>query len=89
MEWPIQEHVRDALEQAALTHYVSPLPVFDEDSSIIEPHDYQKKLCGVIVQVHFALAHYFIKQEKKISFLCNRTRNRCHTSSCRSPNQSP
>ena len=41
---------------------------FDEGLNPIAPNDYQKKLCDAIVQVHFGLVHYFIKQEKKSVF---------------------
>jgi len=66
--WPIQDRTRAALERAASTHYICPLPAFDEDHTLISPIDYQKKLSGAIVQVHLALVHYFIKQEKKSVF---------------------
>ena len=49
-------------------HNISPLPAYNEDHSLIAPNDYQRKLCGAIVQVHFALIHYFIKQSKKSVF---------------------
>jgi len=66
--WPVQECTREALEHAASTHLVCPLPAFDEDHTPLDPGEYQKKLRGAIVQVHFALMHYFIKQEKKSVF---------------------
>lgn len=67
-EWPVPECTQAAFEHAALTHNVVPLPAFDEDHSLIAPTDYQKKLCGTVVNVHFRLVHYFIQQEKKSVF---------------------
>ena len=66
--WPIQDWTWSALERATTTHYICPLPAFDEHHTLLSPNDYQKKLCGAIVQVHFTLVHYFIKQEKKSVF---------------------
>jgi len=67
-EWPVQDRTRTVFERAAMSHYISPLPAFDEDHSLIDPNEYHKKLCGAVVQVHFALIHYFIKQDKKSVF---------------------
>lgn len=67
-EWPVPERTWAAFEHAALTHNVVPLPTFDEDHSLIAPTNYQKKLCGAVVNVHFGLVHYFIQQEKKSVF---------------------
>ncbi|KIM61401.1 hypothetical protein SCLCIDRAFT_122155, partial [Scleroderma citrinum Foug A] len=67
-EWPVPERTWTAFEQAALTHNVVPLPAFDKDRTLIAPTNYQKKLCGVVVNVHFRLIHYFIQQEKKSVF---------------------
>jgi len=66
--WPVQERTRAALERAASMHYVNPLPAFDKNHMVIPPSNYHKKLCGAIVQAHFGLIHYFIKQDKKNVF---------------------
>ena len=68
MEWPVQDHCWDAFDCVTSTHYVSPLPAYDEDHISIDLNEYYKKLCGAIVQVHFALVHYFIKQDQKLVF---------------------
>jgi len=68
MEWPVHEQVKTALARAALTHNISPLLAYDKDHTPIAPKNYHRKLCGAIVQVHFALIHYFIKQSKKSVF---------------------
>jgi len=67
-QWPVHERAKAALASAALTHNISPLLAYDEDHTPIPPKNYQRKLCGAIVQVHFALVHYFIKQSKKSVF---------------------
>ncbi|KAI6138417.1 hypothetical protein BKA82DRAFT_36261 [Pisolithus tinctorius] len=67
--WPVQNHLKEALERAASTHYVSPLPAFDANGVAIHPVDYHRMLCGAIVQVHFALFHYSIKGDKKSIFV--------------------
>ncbi|KAI6153941.1 hypothetical protein BKA82DRAFT_133971 [Pisolithus tinctorius] len=68
MAWPVQDELRDALSHAASTHYVSPLPVFDIDSMPIWAANYHRLLCGAIVQVQFALLHFFIKGDRKSIF---------------------
>ncbi|KIO11879.1 hypothetical protein M404DRAFT_20467 [Pisolithus tinctorius Marx 270] len=67
-EWPVQERTRMALEHAATTHMVCPLPAFDQNHASIVPGDYLRKLCGAVVIVHFALIHYYFKQDKKSVF---------------------
>lgn len=67
-KWPVQEVLKDALIRAASTHYVSPLPAFDIDGIAVEPVDYHRLLCGAIVQVHFAILHFFIKGDRKSVF---------------------
>ncbi|KAI6147931.1 hypothetical protein BKA82DRAFT_163667 [Pisolithus tinctorius] len=67
-EWPVQEILKDTLIWAASTHYISPLPAFDIDGIAIEPVDYHRLLCGAIVQVHFAILHFFIKGDRKSVF---------------------
>ncbi|KIO08664.1 hypothetical protein M404DRAFT_133027 [Pisolithus tinctorius Marx 270] len=67
--WPVQERLRGALAQAAETHVISPLPVFDLDGESIDPSDYICKLSGAIVCVHFALVHYSIGSDKKSVFM--------------------
>ncbi|KAI6148102.1 hypothetical protein BKA82DRAFT_163266 [Pisolithus tinctorius] len=49
MDWPVQECLKGALVQAAETHNISPLTVFDLDSESINPLDYTHKLSGTIV----------------------------------------
>ncbi|KIN96569.1 hypothetical protein M404DRAFT_33060 [Pisolithus tinctorius Marx 270] len=67
-EWPVQEILKDTLIQAASTHYILPLPTFNIDGIAIEPVDYHHLLCGAIVQVHFAILHFFIKGDRKSVF---------------------
>ena len=66
--WPVFGKTKEALDGIAETHNVVPLPAFDEDHEHIAPEDYQRKLSGAVVEVHFALMHYLIKQEKKSVF---------------------
>lgn len=67
-QWPVVGKTKEALDSVAETHNVIPLPAFDEDHEHIAPEDYQRKLSGAVVEVHFALMHYLIKQEKKSVF---------------------
>ncbi|KAI6142166.1 hypothetical protein BKA82DRAFT_30531 [Pisolithus tinctorius] len=67
--WPVQNHLKEALECAASSHYVSPLLAFDANGITINPVDYHCMLCSAIVQVHFALFHYSIKGDKKSIFV--------------------
>ncbi|KIO11184.1 hypothetical protein M404DRAFT_128063, partial [Pisolithus tinctorius Marx 270] len=67
--WPVQDPLKEALERAASTHYMSPLPAFDVNGIAIDPVDYHRLLCGAIVQVHFALFHYSIRGDRKSIFL--------------------
>ncbi|KAI6157002.1 hypothetical protein BKA82DRAFT_4346058 [Pisolithus tinctorius] len=66
--WPVPDDIKDALTRAACTHNISPLPAFDVDGLPIEPVDYLRVLCGAVVQVHFALLHFFIKGDRKSIF---------------------
>ena len=66
--WPVVGKTKEALDAIADTHTVVPLPAFDEDHEPIAPEEYQRKLSGAVVEVHFALMHYLIKQEKKSVF---------------------
>lgn len=66
--WPVQEQAREALVHAAATHNVCPLRAYDEEHNTIPPNHYQRKLCGAIVQIHFTLVHYFIRQAKRSVF---------------------
>ncbi|KAI6146302.1 hypothetical protein BKA82DRAFT_142859 [Pisolithus tinctorius] len=68
MTWPVHEDHRDTLTHAASTHYISTLPAFDIDGMPIQPADYHCLLCGTIIQVHFALLHFFIKGDRKSIF---------------------
>ena len=66
--WPVFGKTKEALDGIAESHNVVPLLAFDEDHEHIAPEDYQRKLSGAVVEVHFALMHYLIKQEKKSVF---------------------
>ncbi|KAI6142611.1 hypothetical protein BKA82DRAFT_108976, partial [Pisolithus tinctorius] len=68
-DWPVQERLKGALTQAAETHNISPLPVFDLNGESIDPTDYIRKLSGAIVRVRFALVHYSIGGDKKSVFM--------------------
>ncbi|KAI6148713.1 hypothetical protein BKA82DRAFT_18509 [Pisolithus tinctorius] len=66
--WPVPDNIKDALHHAASTHNVSPLPAFDVDGTRIQPVDYLRLLSGAVVEVHFALLHFFIKGDRKSIF---------------------
>ncbi|KIO10906.1 hypothetical protein M404DRAFT_129109 [Pisolithus tinctorius Marx 270] len=62
------EHTKGALERAALTHVICPLPAFDQNHESITPSDYHQKLYGAVIIAHFALVHYYFRQDKKSVF---------------------
>ncbi|KAI6140467.1 hypothetical protein BKA82DRAFT_4363646 [Pisolithus tinctorius] len=66
--WPVPDDIKDMLTCAASTHNDSPFPVFDVNGLPIEPVDYLWVLSGVVIQVHFALLHFFIKGDMKLIF---------------------
>ena len=66
--WPVQERAHEALVHVAATHNVCLLRAYDEEHNTIPPNHYQRKLCGAIVQIHFTLVHYFIRQAKRSVF---------------------
>ncbi|KAI6157965.1 hypothetical protein BKA82DRAFT_4347106 [Pisolithus tinctorius] len=68
MAWPVQDDNREALNRAASTHYISPLPAFDVNGKPIQPVDYQRVLSGAVVEAQFTLLHYFIKGDRKSIF---------------------
>ncbi|KAI6143103.1 hypothetical protein BKA82DRAFT_168861, partial [Pisolithus tinctorius] len=66
--WPMPDDIKYVLGCAASTHYISPLPAFDIHGTPILPVDYARLLSGAIIQVHFALLHFFIKGDRKSIF---------------------
>jgi hypothetical protein len=50
------------------THTIQPLPAFDINGNRIPPTEYERKLAGAIVEVHFALLYHHIKKSNRISF---------------------
>ena len=53
-----------ALAVAAQTHQVNPLPGYDQNGVLLEPHYYGKRLDGATVVIRFELFHYLIRKGK-------------------------
>lgn len=66
--WPVAERCQGPLEALASTHDIAPIPAFDVNHRLIAPNDYKSKLCGAIVEVHFALVHHRFQAQKKSTF---------------------
>ena len=44
------------------THRGIPLAAYDMDQNLIEPQLYRQRLQGALVEVHFCLTHYTIRE---------------------------
>ena len=65
--WPVSDRAQSSLREITLTHIVNPLPVYEfnrnkDELKLVSPKDYEKKLKGAVVEVHFALIHHHLKQ---------------------------
>jgi hypothetical protein len=66
--WPVSDRCQSALGEIVDTHVVNPIPAYDINHKLINPNDYTTKLCGALVEVHFAIVHHQIKSTKKSIF---------------------
>ncbi|KIM65343.1 hypothetical protein SCLCIDRAFT_113180 [Scleroderma citrinum Foug A] len=66
--WPVAECCEPELQKLLSTHDICPLPAYNLKEEMIPPSQYHEKLKGAIVEVHFALGHYFIKKTKRHIF---------------------
>jgi hypothetical protein len=66
--WPVSERCQSALEELEDSHVVNPIPAFDIDHKLIDPNEYTTKLCGALVEIHFAIVHHQIKSANKSIF---------------------
>ena len=63
--WPTSTpEAAAALAVAAETHQVNPLPAYDQNGVLLEPHYYGKRLDGATVVIRFELSHYLIRKGK-------------------------
>lgn len=64
--WPTSTpEAAEALEVAAETHRVKPLPAYDLNGVLIEPQYYTKRLDGATVILRFELTHHLIGRGKE------------------------
>ncbi|KAG1722366.1 hypothetical protein EDD22DRAFT_935595 [Suillus occidentalis] len=66
--WPVADRCKGHLADLAQTHIVNPLPAYDTDHQLIPPTQYESKLCGTVVEVHFAFFHHHIQRSKRHIF---------------------
>ena len=53
---------------ASFVFWLLPSYRWNKFNLILKKYHYQRKLCGAIVQIHFTLVHYFIRQAKRSVF---------------------
>ncbi|KAF8137241.1 hypothetical protein EV363DRAFT_1157289, partial [Boletus edulis] len=63
--WPVSARCVDSLKELFDTHDICPVPAFDSSGKLIPPSQYEARLKGATVEVHFTLAHHFIKKIKR------------------------
>jgi hypothetical protein len=66
--WPVAERCKPQFEDLMQTHTINPLPAYDLDRKLIPPAQYESKLCGAVVEVHFAFFHHHIRSSKRHIF---------------------
>ncbi|KAI6037404.1 hypothetical protein BKA83DRAFT_9650 [Pisolithus microcarpus] len=54
------DEMRDELETLKTTHHLVPLPAYDIDGNLIQPHAYQQSLQGALVELYFNMMHWAI-----------------------------
>ncbi|OCH87123.1 hypothetical protein OBBRIDRAFT_837650 [Obba rivulosa] len=60
--WPcFTDAAKDAIEKMHDSHRVIPIPVYDKNDKLIPPSEYRAMLPGAIVEVHFTITHWHIK----------------------------
>jgi hypothetical protein len=60
--WPIPDDMKKEFESLSITHQVQPLAAFKNDL-YIEPNDVNSAMKNALVEVHFCLRHYRIKDK--------------------------
>ncbi|KAI5993897.1 hypothetical protein EDD15DRAFT_2366981 [Pisolithus albus] len=54
------DETRDELETLKATHHLVPLPTYDIDGNLIQPHAYRQSLQGALVELYFNMSHWAI-----------------------------
>ncbi|KAG1727658.1 uncharacterized protein EDB91DRAFT_1086324 [Suillus paluster] len=52
--WPVAECCKSQLADLVQTHTINPLPAYSLDRKLMPPAQYKSKLCGAVIEVHFA-----------------------------------
>jgi len=68
LNWPVADRCKAELTNLAETHIINPLPAYGIDRKLIPPAQYETKLCGAVVEVHFAFFHHHIRRSKRHIF---------------------
>ncbi|KAI6003100.1 hypothetical protein EDD15DRAFT_2467773 [Pisolithus albus] len=59
--WPVDDNeTKTELENLKATHRLIPLPAYDVEGNLIEPHAYQRSLQGALVKLYFNMSHWAI-----------------------------
>ncbi|KAG1781231.1 hypothetical protein EV702DRAFT_1276016 [Suillus placidus] len=64
LNWPVADRCKAELTNLAETHIINPLPAYRIDRKLIPPAQYETKLCGAVVEVHFTFFHHHIRKSK-------------------------
>ena len=56
-------------DRFAKTHYINPLPAFDDNYELILPQAYEAKIVGAVVHVRFTINRFDIRDTR--IFVCN------------------
>lgn len=66
--WPASGDAKEELGDMKLSHVALPLPVYNVDGSFVEPSQVVSVLRNSIVEVHFSLKHYAIRENGTAKF---------------------
>lgn len=62
--WPTSNRdTTDALAKLVTTHCVNPLPGYDQNAILLEPHLYTRRLDGATAIIRFNLSHHLIHSD--------------------------
>ena len=70
VDWPVSDQCAAAFQLLlqAGTFKLNPVPAFDVDRNPIMLHEYRQKLCGSVVEAHFALVYFPIEGNNPSTF---------------------
>ena len=62
--WPaFSDAARGGLDSIRQTHQVIPIPAYDIEGKLIDPHFYCHHLEGAVTEIHFNLSHWSITRQ--------------------------